>query len=385
MATLDEVYSEIRKVNDYFSIDSGVNNTQDNTNSINSFIVMFFRVFLHIFYQSLCFISHLSRNFVERQNYYNLDYNSAKLHIDVNFTVLNYLAWVNSGFNTEFFTAEIIDCVHPDDDHVGGRIITDTVSWWSGSGLLEFHFEFEVFCPFLDIGIFSCVSSDIKKSIMELLLKNLLLLQSVSLKQDADLKQTHSKSFVKFLNQKVKDNSDSILSKLNLSDFVSSAQTELDLPSSSQNALTLYNAVLNSVDWWTDLLNLFVDFVNSLADYSQTSKIDRLLECGFDAKKFNRLLGDALNYATGGEVDPDNSDRLKEPVVERNDQSYIDLNPDGQATLDWDGGLPALINHRHYNFKKFLCFLRDSDGNKFFTSEEFKRLFKQVFIPGEEV
>lgn len=232
---------------------------------------------------------------------------------------------------------------------------------------------------------FVSLSDNYKKSLFEMVEKNLHLTNSINFKQDANFKQTHSKSFMKFLNEKIKDNSSSLVEKLNLSEFVSNAQTELELPSSSSTSLALYNAVLNSVDWWTDLLNLFVDFVNSLNEYSQTSKIDRILECEFDAKKFNRLLGDALNYATGGEIDPDFPDRLKEPVVERNDQIYIDLNPDGQVSLDWDGGLPASVNHRHYNFKKFLCFLRDSENNKFFTSEEFKRLFKQVFIPGEEI
>ena len=228
-------------------------------------------------------------------------------------------------------------------------------------------------------------SSNFNKSVMELLLKNLFLLKSVSFKQDADLKQTHSKGFLQFLLNKLKDNFESFVSQLGLSESVSNAQTELELPSSANSALTLYTSGVSTFDWLTDLLNLFVDFVNSLVDYSQTSKIDRILECEFDSKKFNRLLGDALNYATNGEVDPENPDRLNEPVVERCDQTYIDLNPDGQVSLDWDGGLPASVSHRHYNFKKFLCFLRDTDGNKFFTSEEFKRLFKQFFIPGEEI
>ncbi len=195
--------------------------------------------------------------------------------------------------------------------------------------------------------------SNFKKSIFEMLEKNLHLINSINFKQDANLKHTHSKSFVKFLNQKVKDNSDSILSKLNLSEFVSSAQTELELPSSSQNALTLYNAVLNSVDWWTDLLNLFIDFVNQLSEYNQNSKIDRLLECNFDAKKFNRLLGDALNYAR--EYDGQEG-RENFEVVKRNDKQYVDESPDGMVSLDWDGGLPAIYNHRHYDFSSFLSF-----------------------------
>lgn len=389
MATIDDVYNEVQSIKSYFNVDEGVNNTQDNVNSINSFIVMFFRIFLHILYQSLCYVSHLSRNFSERADYYNLNSNSLKLHVDVNFSTSNYVTWFTSGFTSEFFIAEIISCTSSD-NFIGGRILTDTCNFNSQNGLLEFRFEFEVFCPFLNVSdfasdFFSGISSDIKKSILELLLKNLFLLKSVSFKQDANLKQLHSKSFLKFLTGKLKDNFSSFVEQLGLSEFVSNAQTELELPSSSNTALTLYTGGVASLDWLTDLLNLFIDFINSLADYSQTSKIDRLLECEFDAKKFNRLLGDALNYATGGEVDPDNSDRLKEPVVERNDQTYVDLNPDGQISLDWDGGLPASVSHRHYNFKKFLCFLRDNDGNKFFTSEEFKRLFKQVFIPGEEV
>lgn len=205
---------------------------------------------------------------------------------------------------------------------------------------------------------------------MELLLKNLLLLQSVSVKQDADLKQTHSKSFLKFLNLKIKDKVEDFVTQLDLSSSVSSAQGELAGPTAAQYALTLYNSKVSTLDWLTDLLNLFLEFINNLQQYNETSKVDRILECNFDAKKFNRLLGDALNYATNGEVDPDFPDRLKKPVVERCDQEYIDLNPDNQATLDWDGGLPAVFNHRHYNFKKFLCFNRDDVGNKFFLSEE---------------
>ena len=56
-----------------------------------------------------------------------------------------------------------------------------------------------------------------------------------------------------------------------------------------------------------------------------------------------------------GDLDPDHEEEYLFPVVSRNDQEYIDLNPDGQACLDWDGGLPALVNHRHYNFKKVWC------------------------------
>lgn len=201
------------------------------------------------------------------------------------------------------------------------------------------------------------ISKVILQSLMEMVEKNLHLTNSVNFKQDANLKYTHSKSFVKFLNDKVKDNSDTLLEKLGLSSFVSSAQTELDLPSSSSSALALYTAVQGSVDWWTDLLNLFIDFINELNEYNQNSKIDRLLECNFDAKKFNRLLGDALNYAMkdAGTEDPNHQGEYMFPVVSRNDQQYIDLNPDGQACLDWDGGLPALVNHRHYNFKKVWC------------------------------
>ena len=117
---------------------------------------------------------------------------------------------------------------------------------------------------------------------------------------------------------------------------------------------------MDSVDWWTDLLNLFVDFVNELSDYSQNSKIDRLLEYGFDAKKFNRLLGDALNYAR-------KNSNLQ--VVGRNDQEYIDESPDGQVTLDWDGGLPALFNHRQYAFDEFLERFYDNGIDKYFLSD----------------
>lgn len=203
-------------------------------------------------------------------------------------------------------------------------------------------------------------SLNFDKSLFEMIEKSLYLLNSINFKHDANLKHIHSKSFVKFLNQKVKDNSDILLSNLNLSDFVSSAQTELELPSSASTSLTLYNAVLNSVDWWTDLLNLFIDFVNSLAEYEQNSKIDRILECNFDAKKFNRLLGDALNYAR-------KHNNLV--VVPRNDQEYIDLSPDNQVSLDWDGGLPALFNHRHYNFDEFLERFYDNGEDKYFLSD----------------
>lgn len=217
--------------------------------------------------------------------------------------------------------------------------------------------EFSYGFVFKDLKNCLSISSDFKKSVVELLLKNLLLLKSVSFKQDANLKQTHSKSFLEFLLNKLKDNSESFVSQLGLSESVSNAQTELELPSSANSALTLYTGGVSTFDWLTDLLNLFVDFVNSLVDYSQTSKIDRILECNFDAKKFNRLLGDALNYAMkdAGIADPNHTEEYMFPVVSRNDQKYLDLNPDGQVCLDWDGGLPSVVNHRHYNFKKVWC------------------------------
>ena len=87
------------------------------------------------------------------------------------------------------------------------------------------------------------VSETVLKALMEMVEKNLHICNSINYKQDANMKHTHSKSFMKYLNQKISDNSDTILSKLGLSSSVSSAQTELDLPSSSSNALTLYNAV----------------------------------------------------------------------------------------------------------------------------------------------
>ena len=130
-------------------------------------------------------------------------------------------------------------------DYLGGRILNDSVNYNSQNGFLEFRFAFEVFCPFLNVSdfasdFFSGFSSDMKKSIFELLLKNLFLLKSVSFKQDADLKQTHSKGFLQFLTGKLKDNSDSFVNQLNLSDSILNAQTELELPSPSQGALALY-------------------------------------------------------------------------------------------------------------------------------------------------
>jgi len=219
--------------------------------------------------------------------------------------------------------------------------------------------------------------STLLKPLFELIQKNLFLLKSVSFKQDADLKQTHSKSFLQFLLGKLKDNSSDFVNQLGFSDSVSNAQTELELPNSANTALTLYTGGVSTLDWLTDLLNLFIEFINSLSEYNQNSKIDQILECNFDAKKFNRLLGDALNYARSNE---------NAVLVKRNDQEYIDLNPDNQACLDWDGGLPALVNHRHYDFQSFFQFLgKKSDGSddldvKFYLSKELVKMLENGFV-----
>jgi hypothetical protein len=118
-------------------------------------------------------------------------------------------------------------------------------------------------------------------------------------------------------------------------------------------AVSTYTAYVTSYSWLTALLNLFYDIIS---DYKQNSKLDRLLECNVDAKKFNRLLGDALNYAV---TDP----ALK--TAKRNDQEYIDTNETtGLPCLDWDGGLPALINHRHYDLGSLFERVTGYDGTE---------------------
>jgi len=122
--------------------------------------------------------------------------------------------------------------------------------------------------------------------------------------------------------------------------------------------LALFQGVVNNAFNWLDLLfDLLNALYESIVAYQENNKLDRILECEFDFKKFNRLLGDALNYAMkdAGIADPNHTEEYMFPVVSRNDQQYLDLNPDGQACLDWDGGLPALVNHRQYNFKKVWC------------------------------
>jgi len=292
------------------------------------------------------------------------------------------------GFNFPFINS-LSDPFFVCEDIPEGTVVTDIVVidgensysnglWGCFTDSASFILSGKIYlCEFNQSAFSSGTSETVLKAIIEICEKTLHIVNSLNFKQDANLKHTHSKSVMNFLNQKIKDSSDTIDSELNLSDFVSSAQTELALPSSSSTALSLYTAVQSSVDWWTDLLNLFVDFVNNLSEYSQTSKIDRILECNFDAKKFNRLLGDALNYARSNE---------NSVLVKRNDQTYLDLNPDGQVCLDWDGGLPALVNHRHYDFQHFFQFLgKKSDGSddldtSFYLSKELVKMIENGFL-----
>ena len=102
-----------------------------------------------------------------------------------------------------------------------------------------------------------------------------------------------------------------IVSSLLLDPIIDGTDLVIDLGNFS---IDTYDAYVDTYDWLTDLLNSFFDVITS---YGENSKLDRILECNLDEKKFNRLLGRALNYARKVEG-------LK--VIPRNDQEYIDEN-----------------------------------------------------------
>lgn len=115
------------------------------------------------------------------------------------------------------------------------------------------------------------------------------------------------------------------------------------------------------------------DMINSeISNWQQQSELEKI-EKTLEIKNFNRLLGDALNYASSSKVDfGENS------VVERNDQTYY--------AYDDDGGLPALVNHRHYDFSKFLRVgSNPSCSNKFYLSREMVKLLNVNFFNREDL
>ena len=110
------------------------------------------------------------------------------------------------------------------------------------------------------------------------------------------------------------------------------------------------------------------DMINSeISNWQQQTELEKINKT-LSYRNFNRLLGHAINYASSS---PYNGSE----VISRNDQVYLDY--------DDDGGLPALVNHRHYDFSNGLLLeTTPANNGKFYLSRELVHLLGVYFING---
>lgn len=176
-------------------------------------------------------------------------------------------------------------------------------------------------------------------------------------------------------NDKGKKFLDKLSETSSFSDFVtalSSNPPETYTKNELQEELTARTYINSCLSLPMSLVDTLIDardMVNSeISNWEQQTELEKIQKT-LSFKNFNRLLGDALNYASSV---PYNGSG----VIKRNDQTYLDY--------DDDGGIPALVNHRHYDFTNSLLLeTYPVEKGEYYLSRELVHLLTVYFVNGK--